>query len=309
MMKRVIIAGGTGLIGQELCKSLLESGYEVVILSRRDRGAESGNKHIQYASWDGKTVGDWQRWLDGADVVVNLAGENIGAGSWTAERKQRIRSSRVDAGVALTRAIEMTQHKPRVLLQASAIGYYGVTGDQPVTEANPAGTDFLPGICLDWEASTQTVETMGLRRVILRTGIVLSLQGGALPRTLLPIRFFVGGPLGSGQQYWSWIHWLDEVLAMQYLLETETASGAFNLTAPTPVNMNEFGQTTAAVLKRPYWLPAPAFALRLLLGEMSALVLDSQRILPERLLQAGYQFKYTQLRPALQDLCFIDNRR
>ena len=299
-MKRIVVAGGTGLIGQAFIKKARTEGCEVVLLSRRARGG--GESLLKTVFWDGRTVGDWQACLDGAFALVNLAGENIGAGPWTAERKARIISSRVDAGRALVQALEMTRNKPQVFLQASAIGYYGVTGDAAVVETDPAGKDFLAKICLDWEASTRAVETMGLRRVLLRTGLVLACEDGALPKMLPLFKLFTGGPLGNGKQYWSWISLADEVEAMWFLLNKAEASGVYNLTAPNPVTMGEFGRTLAAVIGRPYWLPAPAFALRLVLGEMSALLLDSQRILPERLLQAGFTFRFPRLKEALEAL-------
>jgi uncharacterized protein len=299
-MKRVVVAGGTGLIGREFCSRLLELNYEVVILSRQE--IHTDHKAVIYARWDGKTVGAWQQYFENASAVVNLSGENIGAGWWTDERKQLILSSRVKAGKAITKAFEMTQSKPAVLLQSSAIGYYGSSGEQIVNETTPAGNDFLAKICLDWEGATQTVELMGVRRVVLRTGIVLSLEAGALPRLLLPTRLFAGGALGSGRQYWSWIHLADQINAMLYLMEHDQTSGVYNLTAPNPVRMSDFGKTLAAVLGRPYWLPVPAFALKLLLGEMSRLLLDSQRILPGRLEEAGYNFIYPEIRPALESL-------
>jgi uncharacterized protein (TIGR01777 family) len=300
-MKRIIVAGGTGLIGQAFIKKMIEADKEVVLLTRKQH-LEGLPSAVQLVQWDGKTTGDWQHWLEGAQAVVNLAGENIGAGVWTSQRKLRIVASRVDAGRALVTALKQTSQRPQVFLQASAIGYYGITTGQPATESSPAGRGYLPSVCLDWEGSTLGVEALGLRRVVVRTGIVLARDGGALPPMLPLFRFFAGGPLGSGRQVWSWISMADEVAAMAWLLENKTASGVYNLTAPTPATMAEIGHTLAKVLKRPYWLPAPAFALRLVLGEMSSLVLDSQNIYPQRLLDSGYAFQYTQLKGAIESL-------
>jgi uncharacterized protein (TIGR01777 family) len=304
-MKRIVVAGGSGLIGQAFIQKAQAAGCEVVLLTRRN-GIPT--PVLKTALWDGRTVGDWQSWLEGADAVVNLAGENIGAKRWTVERKESILYSRVSAGDALVHALDQTQNKPKIFLQASAIGYYGpsiLTGSAEtlgVTEASPAGKDFLAKVCLGWEASTLAVETMGMRRVLLRTGIVLAANAGALPRMLPLFKLFAGGPLGNGKQYWSWISLADQVEAMWFLLNKTETSGAYNLTAPNPVTMAELGRTLAAVLGRPYWLPAPEFALRLLLGEMSALLLESQRILPDRLLQAGFTFRFPELRGALETL-------
>jgi hypothetical protein len=192
--------------------------------------------------------------------------------------------------------------KPGVVIQASGIGCYGSSDDREVNESAPYGTDYLSNVCVDWEASTRPVEEMGVRRAVLRTGIVLSTQGGALNPLLLTTRWFVGGPLGNGKQWWPWIHLEDQVGAILFLIKQPSASGAFNLVAPNPVRMGEFGRTLANVLNRPYWLPAPAFALKLVLGEMSTIVLDGQRAVPGRLLQAGYQFKFEKLHSALVNL-------
>jgi len=304
-MKRIVLAGGSGLIGQSLIQKARAAGWEVVLLTRQQGGSDTGVKTV---TWDGRTVGDWQSCLEGAYAVVNLAGENIGAGRWTAARKHRILSSRVNAGQALVGALQNTRSRPPVFLQASAIGYYGptdsagVASERPATEASLPGKDFLAGVTLDWEASTRVVEDMGLRRVVLRTGIVLAKEAGALPRLLPLFKLFAGGPLGNGKQFWSWINLTDELEVIWFLLNKDTASGAYNLTAPNPVTMAELGHTLASVLGRPYWLPAPAFALRLALGEMSTLLLESQRIQPERLLQAGYSFRFPDLRGALMAL-------
>ena len=300
-MKRIIVAGGTGLIGRAFIKKMIEEDKEVVLLSRKQQ-LEGLHPAVKLVQWDGKTAGDWQRWLEGAQAVVNLAGENIGAGLWTPQRKMRIVASRVDAGRALVTALKQTSHRPPVFLQASAIGYYGITTGQPATEASLAGRGYLPSVCLDWEGSTLGVENLGLRRVVMRTGIVLARDGGALPPMLPLFRFFAGGPLGSGRQVWSWISMADEVAAMAWLLENKTARGVYNLTGPTPATMAEIGRTLASVLRRPYWLPAPAFALRLVLGEMSSLLLDSQNIFPQRLLDAGYTFQYPRLKGAIESL-------
>ncbi len=263
----IIIAGGTGLIGQPLVQFLIERNHRVWVLSRSPQSARlPGN--VEAVRWDGKTPQGWQHLVDQADAIINLAGENIGSLPWTNERKLRIRSSRVDAGAAITQAIEAAARKPRVLMQASAIGYYGPHGDEILTEASPAGSDFLSGVAVDWEASTQPVEALGVRRVIARTGIYLTPEGGVLDRFLYPWRMFLGGPMGSGSQWVSWIHRRDELNALRFLLENESSSGAYNLTAPEPVTNGEFGKTLAQVMGKPFWAPIPAFALKAMLGEM-----------------------------------------
>jgi hypothetical protein len=199
-------------------------------------------------------------------------------------------------------AFQAANKKPAVLMQASAVGYYGPSSDQILDESSPAGTDYLGKLSVDWEAATKAVEDMGVRRILIRTGIVLDRQQGALPRMLLPFQLFVGGPLGSGKQWMPWIHLSDQVQAMRFLLQQPDASGAYNLEAPNPVTNAELGKILAAVLRRPYWMPVPAFALKLLLGGMSTLVLDGQRAVPKRLLAAGFSFKYPNLREALQEV-------
>ncbi len=297
---RVLIVGGTGMIGRALTRSLIEKGHAVWVLTRRDdlTGMPSA---IRLSKWDGRTENGWKDAAQWAQVIVNLAGENIGAGRWTAARKEAIRESRLRAGEAIVRAVQAGA-RPELLIQASAIGYYGVqSGDRELNENIPAGNDFLAQVCVAWEDSTRPVENFGVKRAIVRTGLVLDPRQGVLKRMALPFRLFVGGRLGSGQQWYSWIHWRDEVEAICFLLENRL-EGVFNLTAPIPLQQADFGCALAKALKRFYWFPVPTFALRLLLGEMSTLVLDGQRVLPIRLLRAGYRFQFGELSSALQDL-------
>lgn len=304
---RIIITGGTGLIGSALAKSLASDGHEIIVLSRNP-AKYTFPAGIRGEKWDSKTAAHWGHLADGADAIVNLAGEPIaGPGlfpwRWTDERKQRIRQSRVDAGTAVTQAIRAATKKPKLLIQSSGIDYYGnVASDQPLTEAAPNGHGFLADVTTDWENSTAMVETMGVRRVIIRTGIVLSTESGALPITLLPFKFFAGGPLGNGQQWWPWIHLDDEVRAIRFLLESETASGPYNLCAPNPLKNKDFAKTIGQVMNRPAFFPAPAIALKLALGEIAAIVLDGRRAVPKKLEDAGFTFNYPQAREALMDL-------
>ena len=304
---RVILAGGSGLIGRELAQVLLNAGYEVIVLSRNPDANASHSARISMVHWDGKTSDGWAELVEGAHAVVNLAGANIaGEGffpsRWTDERKQRIYQSRVDAGKALVSALQAARIKPRLLVQSSAIGYYGVQGDVPLTESSPAGLDFMARVCVDWENSTQAAEALGIRRVIIRTGVVFTAKGGALTRMLLPYRLFAGGPYGNGRQVVSWIHIADEVNAILHLIENEEADGVYNLTAPGPVTNNELGRTLGKVMHRPHWLPIPGFAMRLLFGEVATVVLDGQKVLPERLLSSGYVFQYPHILEAIQNI-------
>lgn len=304
---RIIITGGSGLIGRALANSLAADQHEVVLLSRSPGRVTNLPSNVRAVAWDGHTAQGWGELADGAGAIVNLAGESIaGEGflplRWSDERRQRIRDSRINAGRAVTAAVAGATQKPRVVIQASAIGYYGVHGDEALDESAPAGNDFLANVCREWEASSAGVETAGVRRVIIRIGVVLSTQGGALTRVLLPYRLFGGGRFGSGRQYWSWIHLDDVVRAIRASIEDEQFAGPINLTAPNPHTNNDFGKTLGQVLGRPHWLPVPAFALKLPFGEVTTVVLDGQRVLPAKLQHAGFTFQFPQLAPALQDL-------
>ena len=307
---RIIIAGGTGLIGRALTTELIQAGHEVTLLSRSPRPPADLPASVQVAGWDGKTSQGWGHLVEGAGALVNLAGENIAGEAffpsrWTAERKRRIRQSRLDAGAALVSAVQAAQVKPPLLVQSSAIGFYGPQAPSDgltLDEYSPAGSDFLADLCQAWEASTAEVEALGVRRVIIRTGVVLSSQGGAFTRLLLPFKFFAGGPLGSGRQVLSWIHLADEAGAIRFLIENPAASGAYNLTAPAPLANAEFAKTIGKVMGRPSFMPVPGFVFKLLFGEVATVVLDGQRVLPQRLQALGYGFKFPAAEPAIRDL-------
>lgn len=298
----VVITGGTGLVGTALSRRLASSGHTVTLLSRSPSRTISLPEGIGMCRWDGRTAAGWEDTAERADAIVNLAGENLSSGPWTDARKKRIVRSRLDAGSAVVQAVERAGHKPRVVVQASAVGYYGPHGDEEITEETPAGSGFLPEVCVDWEASTAAVEAMGVRRAIVRTGVVLSRRGGALPLMALPVRMFVGGPLGSGRQWLPWIHIADEVAAMHFLLESEAAAGPFNFSAPKPATNATFTRAIGRALGRPTLFRVPSFIIKLALGEMSAVALDSERMVPRRLLEAGFQFKFTEAYQALTDL-------
>ncbi len=299
---RVIITGGTGLIGKALCTALVNDQHSVIALSRnpdKNIGLFSG---VRLEKWDGKTAAGWGALVDSADAIINLAGEGIADGRWSKERKKSIRESRINAGLAVMDAIKQASNKPKVLLQSSAVGYYGPHGDEIVTEETAMGSDFLAKVCHDWEASTVSVTQMGVRRAVLRTGVVLSRQGGALPKMAMPFKFFAGGPVGNGKQWLPWIHIEDEVRAIQFLLNQAEASGPFNLSAPNPVTNKEFGQTLGKVMGRPALAPAPAIAMKTIFGEMATVLLDGQRAVPNRLQALGFTFTYPTLEEALRNL-------
>ena len=257
---------------------------------------------VRAERWDGRTAEGWVRLIDASTGIVHLAGEGIAEGRWTEKRKLRIRDSRTVSGRAVLAAIREAKEKPFALLQASAVGWYGPRGDEEIGEDESAGTSFLASVCVEWEASTAEVEALGVRRAILRTGLVLAREGGALAKMLLPAKLGGGGPIGSGRQGFPWIHLDDEVGAIRFLLERQDSRGPFNLTAPHPVAQREFARALGRVLHRPAFLPAPAFALRLALGELADALLDGHFVVPRRLLTLGYGFKFPDLDGALVDL-------
>lgn len=299
----VIITGGTGVIGRRLIDQLFKHRHTVTVLSRRKYRPATLPSTVGFAQWDGKTAEGWGHLVEEADAIVNLAGAGIADEKWTDERKKEIRDSRLNAGQAVTEAIRAADNKPQVLIQASAVGYYGPNPKGTITEESPAGRDFLAEVCVDWEQSTAAVEAMGVRRAVIRTGVVLDMAGGALPKMLIPFRLVVaGGPIGSGRQWFPWIHYLDEAEAIRFLLEHETASGPFNLTAPKPLRNKEFARLIGKVLKRPAFAPAPAFFFNLMFGEMATVLLDGQAAVPQRLDDLGYEFQFPTAEPALVDL-------
>jgi uncharacterized protein (TIGR01777 family) len=299
---RVIVTGGTGLIGRALTASLVARRDEVVVLSRDPRRATGLPTQAHLEQWDGASSRGWAAFIDASTAIVNLAGEGIAAGRWTAGRKQRILSSRVNAAMAVVDAVRGAPVKPRVVIQASAVGYYGPRGHDVITEDAPPGRDYLAGVCAQWELASAGIESFGVRRAIIRTGVVLSLAGGALPRLLLPFWLFVGGPLGSGTQELPWIHLDDEVAAILRLIDDDGARGPFNLSAPRPLTNAEFGRVLGRVVGRPAVLSTPSFGLRLAFGEMATVVLDGQRAVPKHLLDRGYAFRYPDAESALRNL-------
>jgi uncharacterized protein (TIGR01777 family) len=306
---KVIITGGTGNIGRYLINELKPHGHQLVILSRSPNKYQGQyGEGVKLVQWDAKTAAGWASEADGADAIINLAAETIGGDKflpdrWTDEKKRKIRQSRHNAGNAVVEAVQQAQNKPKVVLQSSAVGYYGPRNDgAKLDESAPPGSDFLGQTAVEWEQTTAPVKEMGLRHVILRTGLVQMTEGGPLPRQLIQFKLFGGGPFGGGEQYWPWIHIQDVVKAMRFLLESETADGPYNLTAPDPVTNKEYGKVLGRVLKRPSFFPIPAFAMRLLVGEVATVVLDGQRAIPKRLQEAGYPYQFTDLERALRDL-------
>jgi uncharacterized protein len=295
---QILITGGTGLIGRRLCKALLAQGHELTVLSRKPESvpAKCGATVHAIASLD-----EWLPELT-FDAIINLAGEPIVDARWTSHRKQILRDSRVNLTEQLVQRIAAAQHKPSVLLSGSAIGYYGDRGDAVLDESAVAGTDFAAQLCKDWESSALGAEPLGVRVCLLRTGLVLSRQGGLLGRMLLPFKFGLGARIGSGKQRMSWIHIDDYVAILLKLLNEAHARGPYNMTAPQPATNSEFTATLATVLHRPAPFVMPAWFLKLFMGERACLLLEGQNVLPQKIQSAGYRFAFTTLPEALQDL-------
>jgi uncharacterized protein (TIGR01777 family) len=293
-MGSIVIAGGTGLLGTALVHSLRADGHRLIVLTRRP----THEHDVQWSAREDDT--GWTSVLNGAQAVVNLAGASIGGGRWTTARKALIRESRTRATGALVKAMTKSLQPPPVFISSSAVGIYGTRGEEPVTESSAPGSDFLAAVCRDWEhVAGQAPRTS--RVVLLRSGVVLARHGGALPQLALPFRLFAGGPVGTGRQFISWIHIDDWVAMVKWALAMPAVAGAVNVTAPVPVTNEEFSRTLGRVLGRPSWLRAPAFALRLALGEMAdGLILGGQRVLPDVARKHGFVFRYPTLEPALQ---------
>jgi uncharacterized protein (TIGR01777 family) len=298
---KLIITGGTGFIGSVLVERLRRQGHSLVLLSRKPRRGQS-RAGEQWLAWLPGSAGEWQRALDGADGIVNLAGEPIAAKRWTAAQKEKLRRSRIDTTRALVHAIASAAVKPKFLVSASAVGYYGTRGDETLTESSAPGDDFLARLCIEWEKEALRAEEHGVRVALLRTGIVLGKGKGALAKMVRPFKLFLGGRLGSGKQWMPWIHIEDEVSLIQFLIENGTARGPFNATAPNPVTMGEFARSLGKVVNRPAWAPVPEWLLFLLLGEMAEILVGGQRTLPAAAQELGFRFRYKQLADALRSL-------
>lgn len=298
---KVLVAGGTGMLGTPLVKELAEKGHQVLVLTRSATRSPS-KENVLFLPWESLYSENVSKKFSNVDAVINLAGENLGSRLWTSTRKKALINSRVETAKKLVKAIEDHRISPKVFIQASAIGYYEKNSEVPITESDRPGNDFMSEICVRWEQASQSAEGMGIRRVVIRTGVVLSLDEGAFKRLLMPIKLFIGGPLGSGTQQISWIHLQDELAAIQFLLGAEKCQGIYNLTSPNPLSNREIGMMLARQFHRPFWLPTPGFLLKLVLGEMSSVVLDSQKVLPRRLQEAGFSFKYPEFHSALESL-------
>ncbi len=297
---KVFVTGGTGFIGREVVRSLLEGLHSVTVATRSvERAKGRCPSQVALFLWDARTPEPLVPMMESHDAVVHLAGESIGA-RWTPGLMERARTSRVDSTRAITQAIQAAKVRPSVFLQASATGYYGIRGDEEVDESSAPGKDFLARLCQEWEGASVRLSELGVRRIVARIGIVLSAKGGGLKKMLLPFKLGLGGPLGSGEQWWSWITLKDVAEAILYLLKNDRAEGIFNVTAPEPVRNIEFTKTLARMLHRPAFFPVPHFALRLIFGEMAdVLLLNGQRAIPKRLQSLNYFFQHPRLEAGL----------
>jgi uncharacterized protein (TIGR01777 family) len=305
---KIVIAGGSGFLGRALTARLEVDGHDVVVLTRRP-AATSGR--VRRVVWqpDGTAPPpeagqptSWARELEDADAVVNLAGEGIADRRWTASRKRALLESRVHSTRSLVAAIRAGSRRPHTFVQASAVGYYGAAGDEVLDESSPPGSDFFAGICMNWEAEARAVEALGCRLVIIRNGVVLARYGGALKRMLPPFLFFVGGPIATGRQYFSWIELDDWTALVAWAIATTSVTGALNGTAPEPVTNAQFAKALGRAVGRPSWIPVPGFVLRLLVGELAdAGLINGQRVTPKRALSLGFTFRYPSIDAALAE--------
>ncbi len=300
---KVVVTGGSGFIGSTLIPMLIVEGHEVVLLTRSPDSVRSRvDQRVKVEEWDGKTHGAWSSHIESADAVLNFAGESIAGKRWTLAQKQRIIDSRVDATNAIVTAIGRASKKPAVLINASAVGFYGPVESGDVTEEYQRGNTFLSETTDRWEQSARAVQQYGVRLVLLRISVVLGEGGGALEKMLLPFRLFVGGPIGSGRQWFPWVHVDDLVGAVLFALSNKDVSGSVNVAAPQASTMKEFCTALGKTLHRPSWAPVPGFVLNIALGEMSEMLLTGQRVVPRALERFGYKFKFPQLAPALADI-------
>ncbi len=303
---KVAITGASGFVGSRLVEKLVTEGNQVLVLTRNSVTAQkvfpdSSFPNVEVIAYTPTESGAWQQALAGCDGVVNLAGEPIAEGRWTPERKQEILNSRKLGTQKIVEAIAIANPKPKVLVNASAIGYYGTSETATFDEESLPGEDFLAQVCLDWEAEAQKVTQLGVRLVILRLGIVLGM-GGAIAKMITPFKLFAGGPIGSGRQWFSWIHREDLVNLIIAALTRSDIEGILNATAPNPVRMTELADTMGQVMNRPSWLPVPALALEALLGDGAMVVLEGQQVIPKRTLASGFNYQYPTVKQALEEI-------
>ncbi len=297
---KVVIAGGSGFVGRAVVSRILAEKHEAVVLSRQPSvGTFPGERQPSVVQWDGVSLGPWCDALEGVDALINLCGAGIAAQRWTGAYKKVLRETRLSPTRVLARAISSCRNPPRVWVNSSAVGFYGDVADAKLNDSSARGQGFLADLCQDWETAAQNVSRKDVRVVLLRMGVVLG-HGGALEKFILPFKLFVGGPLGSGRQWLSWITREDLASALLFIISNENLRGPLNAVAPQPVTMKDFCRLLGSSLHRPSWARCPAFIVRMVLGEMADVMLFSQRVLPKKLINAGFRFQYPALDGALK---------
>lgn len=300
---KIVIAGGTGFIGRQVCRVLIDEGHSVFILSRHaGEHRTSAPQQDRFIQWDGVTLGPWVQGCEGADAIINLSGAPIADSRWTDKRKQQLIDSRVQSTQALLRAIPTWKNKPHTFISASGIGFYGARGEEELSESSPHGKGFLSDLCQEWEHTAREAEAFGLRVIPIRFGMVLGPDGGALSKMALPFRLFLGGPVLPGTQYVSWIHRDDLARLILFVITHSTVIGPVNGVANEPVTMREFCTTLGKAMNRPSWIPVPEFALDVALGELATMLTTGQRAYPEKALKNGFTFSYPTLQTALPSI-------
>jgi len=304
MSRTIVITGGRGFIGRTLAFYLYELGYKIVLLSRNpEKASQDLKENFRIVKWDGKTGNGWFNYADDAFAIINLAGENIGSRRWTRRKKEAIISSRVNAANAVIDAIHKSEKKPKIVVQASGVGFYGNHGDELVDESFPQGKGFLPELALQWEDAINPVKEHVSRLIIIRMGVVLGYDGGLLDKITLPYKLFVGGHVGEGQQWISWIHIDDVTGAIRFLMENEESYGVFNITTPNPVRSKKLFKMVGKALGRPSFFKVPEFAVKFAFGEMGEeMMLQGQRVIPRKLVDAEYEFLFPTIESALMNI-------
>lgn len=305
-MKRIVITGATGLIGKKICDRLIERGDQVCIFSRNPDNAKNilpdVNEHVYWNPLNDPNANEWISHLNGKDAVIHLAGENIMAGRWTDEHKQRVFNSRVNGTKALVDGLIQAENKPGKLISASAVGYYGFSDTKVFTEESEPANDFLANLTLHWEVETKKASQIGMREARIRIGLVLDKYEGVLDKMLLPFKLFVGGPIGTGKQYFPWVHINDVVDLFLFAVDNENVTGALNAVAPETITMNQFAETLGKVLHRPSFFKVPEFVLRIAIGEAGSVAAKGANIKPERTMELGYRFQFEKVEDALKNL-------